>query len=112
MPPGLGTNGINTADALLVQKHFLGTITLTGCALQAADVNETGGVQTNDAQGIQQFFTFLPNPLPGTNHSGQWRFSPANRTYPGLTGNQTGQNYDAYTLGDVNGDLTFPVSPP
>ena len=24
LPPGLGTNGINTADALLVQKHFLG----------------------------------------------------------------------------------------
>ena len=28
-----------------------------------------------------------------------------------MTTNQTGQNYDAYALGDVNGDLTIPAGP-
>ena len=29
------------------------------------------------------------------------QFTPANRTYPGVVGNQTGQNFDTLIFGDV-----------
>ncbi len=111
LPPGLGTTGVNTADALLVQKHFLsGGTLLTGCALAAArtNANNLGDPNTSDALFIQQFFLFSPNPLPTSNRAGQWRFNPVSRTYPGVNSDQASQNYDAYALGDVNGDLTIP----
>ena len=33
-----------------------------------------------------------------------WKFQPANRSYPGLSGNLTGQDYTAILLGDVSGN--------
>jgi hypothetical protein len=32
---------------------------------------------------------------------GKYRFTPASRAYPGVSTNETNQNYDAYVIGDV-----------
>jgi hypothetical protein len=98
-----GSAGIDTVDAIRAQRQFLGTLTLTGCQLTAADVNEDTLVDTSDAIAIQRFFTVQAT---GTANAGQWRFTPLNRTYISLTSNQSGQDYNALALGDTNGDLT------
>ena len=55
-----GANGINTVDVIAIQKHFLiiGT-PLSGCRLQAADVNGVAGVNTVDVIAVQRFFLTL-----------------------------------------------------
>ena len=91
--------GINTVDVIATQRHFvvLGA-PLSGCRLTAADVNGVGGINTVDVIAIQRFFLGLSTGIANT---GQYQFTPVNRTYSGLTSNQTGQNYDTLILGDV-----------
>ncbi|MBE0641020.1 MAG: hypothetical protein IH599_03225, partial [Bacteroidales bacterium] len=50
---------INSVDALLIMKHFVGLQTLTGVHLQAADVDGSGVVNATDALQVAQFFTGL-----------------------------------------------------
>jgi CSLREA domain-containing protein len=95
--------GIDTVDALSAQSHYVGSTTLTGCPLLAADVTENSVVDTVDAVAIQRFFVGLNTGIAST---GQYRFTPANRTYSELAAAQTGQNFDAVVLGDINGNLT------
>ena len=66
--------------------------------LTAADVNGDTAITTVDVIAIQRFFLGLSTGIANT---GQYQFTPANRTYPGMVSNQTGQNYDALVLGDV-----------
>jgi FG-GAP-like repeat len=96
-----GSAGINTLDVIAIQRHFLllGT-PLTGCRLAAADVNGVGGVNTLDVISVQRFFLAQ---VTGTANTGKYQFSPVNRTYTGVTSNQTAQNYDAIVFGDVGG---------
>jgi glucose/arabinose dehydrogenase/subtilisin-like proprotein convertase family protein len=96
-PPG--SPGINTVDVVATQRHFviIGT-PLTGCRLTAADVNGDAAINTVDVVAIQRFYLGLTT---GIANVGQYRFSPASRTYPGLNSNQTGQNYDTLIFGDV-----------
>jgi len=91
--------GINTVDVIAVQRHFLilGP-PLSGCQLTAADVNLNSSVNTVDVIAIQRFFLGLTT---GIAQTGNYKFSPASRTYPGVISNQTGQNYDALIYGDV-----------
>jgi hypothetical protein len=105
----LSTGWINISDVIRVQQHFLGAPNplLEGCALTAADVDESEAVDTVDALAILQFLKSNLEPLPPANHTGQWRFIPAQRTYSGLDENLTGQDYAAFVLGDVRGDLDF-----
>src|SRR5262245_44541945 len=98
-----GFDGIDTVDAIRAQRRFLGLLTLTGCQLAGADATDDSVVDTADAIAMQRFFL---GEATGAGHSGQWRFNPASRTYTTLLSNQTGQNYDAFVLGDTNGDLT------
>ena len=97
LPPG--SAGINTMDVLATQRHFLGVGTpLSGCRLTAADVNGDANVNTIDVQAIQRFFL---GATTGIANTGKYQFSPASRSYLGLVGPQTGQDYDALVLGDV-----------
>ena len=94
-----GAVGINTVDVVAVQRHFLSIASLPpGCGLTAADVNGDATVNTTDVVAIQRFALGL---ITGTANVGQYQFTPASRTYPGVTSNQTAQNYDALVLGDV-----------
>ena len=94
-----GSAGINTVDVIATQQHFLNLGTpLTGCRLMAADVNGDSSVNTIDVVAIQRFFLGLSTGIANT---GKYKFIPANRTYTGLTSNQTGQNYDTLVFGDV-----------
>ena len=94
-----GSAGINTVDVIGVQRHFLNVGTpLSGCRLTAADVNGVGGVNTVDVIAVQRFFLGLSTGIANT---GKYQFTPASLTYPGISGNQTGQNYNALVFGDV-----------
>ena len=94
-----GSTGINTVDVIAVQRHFLNLGTpLSGCRLTAADVNGVSGVNTVDVIAIQRFFLGFAT---GIANVGKYQFTPANRTYPGVVTDQTGQNYDALVFGDV-----------
>ena len=91
--------GINTVDVVAVQRHFLNIGTpLSGCRLIAADVNGDTLVNTVDVTAIQRFVVALST---GTANVGNYQFTPTNRTYQGITTNQTSQNYDTLLFGDV-----------
>ena len=93
-----GSAGINTVDVIAVQRHLLNLALLSGCQLTAADVNGDSAVNTVDVIAIQRFALGLSTGIANT---GQYQFTPASRTYPGLVSNQTAQNFDALVFGDV-----------
>ena len=64
----------------------------------AADVNASGTVDTVDVIAIQRFYLGFTT---GIANVGNYHFNPASRTYSGVVGNQTAQNYDALIFGDV-----------
>lgn len=102
------STGINTVDVIATQRHFLliGT-PLSGCPLTAADVDLNTSVNTVDVVAIQRFFLGLTT---GIANVGRYNFSPANRSYPGLFGNQTDQNYGALVFGDVASSFVHRLS--
>jgi hypothetical protein len=69
----------------------------------AADVNGDGAINTVDVIAIQRFFLGLTTGIAST---GQYQFNPAGRSYPNVTTDQTGQNYDGFVLGDVASPFT------
>jgi hypothetical protein len=85
-------------DVVAIQRHFLNISSLTGCHLTAADVNGDGFVTTPDVIATQRFVLGLTN---GIANVGKFRFTPANRSYSGITNDQVDQDYDALILGDV-----------
>ena len=94
-----GSAGIDTMDVVAVQRHFLNIALLPpGCRLTAADVNGDTAIDTIDVIAIQRFFLGLSTGIANT---GKYQFTPANRTYPAVGNNQTGQNYDTLIFGDV-----------
>lgn len=94
-----GVNGINTIDVLATQRHFLGLVLIPpGCRLTAADVNNDNSINTVDVVAIQRFFLSMSTGLANV---GKYQFSPPNRSYAGVTGNQINQDFDALIYGDV-----------
>jgi hypothetical protein len=96
-----GSSGIDTVDVVATQRHFLNIAVLpVGCRRVAADVNGDATIDTIDVIAIQRFFL---GRTTGFANAGQYQFSPASRTYPGVLANQTSQNYDTLVFGDVAG---------
>jgi len=94
-----GSTGIDTVDVIATQRHFLKIAVLpVGCRRDAADVNGDTEIDTVDVTAIRRFFLGLS---AGIANTGKYKFTPVNRTYLGLVGNQTGQNYDTLVFGDV-----------
>ena len=100
-----GSAGINGTDVLAVKRHFLNIALIpAGCRLTAADVNGVfppggdGFINGVDVTAIQRFFL---GQTTGIGNVGKYKFTPANRIYPGLVSDQTGQNYDTLVFGDV-----------
>src|SRR5262249_1073357 len=104
-------SGISSLDAARVQQHILGPPNpqLTACQQLAGDVNQSGSLSSLDCAFIQQFVINVM-PVNPANHTGEWRFNPANRTYVSITSDQANQNFDAMLLGDANGTWT-PAGP-
>jgi len=92
-----------------VQKQFLTGTFLSGCKLLAADVNGSGTVNTQDVIAVQRFFLGFTTAIANV---GKYNFMPANRTYTGITTNQTAQNYDTIVFGDCASPFSeLPDSP-
>ena len=99
LPQPPGSSQINTVDVIATQRHVLGTVLLSGCRLTAADVNDPpNGVNTVDVIATQAFFLARTS---GFAQTGKYKFTPASRTYTGITSNQTAQNYTTVVLGDT-----------
>jgi hypothetical protein len=98
-PLAPATGNINTTDVLATQRHFLGIALIpAGCRFSAADAVVNGTINTQDVIAIQRFFLGFTS---GTGSCGQYKFTPANRTYASLGTNQTNQDYSMYIVGDV-----------
>jgi hypothetical protein len=96
-----GFPDINLLDVIAAQRHFLGIGTpLAGCQLTAADVNGDTSIDVLDVIAIQRFFLGRST---GIARTGNYQFTPANRSYPGVVTDQTGQNYDTLIFGNVVG---------
>ena len=95
--------GISAYDASLVLQHDAGSAILTGAAATAADVDSDGSITAMDAFYIlQKAVDLITLPFPGSGVV--WKFQPASRSYPGLSGNLVDQDYTAILLGDVSGN--------
>ena len=94
-----GSANINSVDVIAIQQHFLSVSTIpAGCRLTAADAVVNGTVNTGDVIAVQRFFLGFTS---GIGSVGQYKFSPANRSYPSLSTDQFGQDYAMLVLGDV-----------
>jgi parallel beta-helix repeat protein len=94
-------NGIQAFDSALIAQHVVNLITLSANQLLAADVSNDSVINSFDAALIAQYTVNIPNP----SITGTWKFVPANRVYsPGVTMNQTNQDYSAILMGDVDGN--------
>lgn len=96
-------NGIFADDASLIARHVVGLVTLNLTQRRAADVAGLGpdNISTFEAGQIARWIVCLND---AGNQSGQWKFTPVNRTYPSVTGNTPNQDYAALLMADVSGD--------
>jgi hypothetical protein len=91
--------GVNSTDALLVQNHFAGNITLAEPRLTAADVNASSSVNTTDALLIKNRFVGTITSF----NAGDWHFNP--QPVAVSDGNVT-MNFKGICFGDVNGSFS------
>lgn len=99
-------NGISGFDSGLIAQHVVNLITLNATQLLAADVSQAAGVTSFDAALIARYVVALPN----YGITGDWIFSPVNRSYPNVETNQANQDYSGILMGEVSGDWTAPTS--
>jgi hypothetical protein len=103
--------GISSYDASLVLQSDAGLISLSGNYLTAADVNRNGIVSAMDASYIlQKAVDLIPLPFPGNNRI--WSFSPIEREFPLLNGDQFNQDFTAILIGDVSASWSAPQAAP
>lgn len=92
--------GVNSTDALLVMKHFVGMTYLSGLKLKAANVDAFPAVNAVDAFLIQKRTVGLITSFP----VGDWVFDNPTITVTGIA--PINQNLFSLTTGDVNGSFT------
>ncbi len=97
-----GVNGaITSFDAAKIAQHAAGIPPgLNATQLIVADVSGNGSVSSFDAAQIARYAATVP----GSGLTGNWIFMPANRTYPSVTSDITGQDYTALLMGEVSGN--------
>ena len=99
--------GGNSADALMIMKHFVGMSLLTGIHLEAAEVSADAIVNTLDAMYVAQRFVGMISGFP----AGDWVFEKNTVVLAGL---DEVNDFGALCFGDVNASYTPPsvkVSP-
>jgi len=102
-------NGISSFDASLAAQRAAGIISFTSCQESAADASNNSAVSSFDASLIAQYAAGISNT---GSIAGTWKFAPPNRFYPSVTGDLTGENYDAVLVGDVSGNWAAPGNSP
>jgi hypothetical protein len=90
-------------DASLILSHVVGSATLTGSALAAADVTGNGEVSALDASKVLEVAAGLET-VPFANQVSAWAFEPAERRYDEITSNITNADFTAIFMGDVSGN--------
>ncbi len=102
-----GSAGIDGADVIGVRRHALGTVLLTGCALQAADATNDTFVDAADVIAVRRFALGFNT---GIGSCGTWHFTPPNYSVLNVQSDLTNQDFAAYMTGDTNGDtITSPT---
>ena len=96
-------DALRAFDASLILSHASGSQTLSGYALQSADVTNNGQVTAQDAAKVLEVVTGLST-LPFANQEKPWTFSPPSRSWDGLTNNISGANFTGILIGDVSGN--------
>jgi hypothetical protein len=100
-------NGVTDFDATLILRCVAAGANCTLSPNQRITANSDGdaSVTAFDATQILRFVA-ANGQTANTGQVGFWKFDPINRSYPNLTTNQSGQNYSAFLVGDVDGDWT------
>lgn len=103
-------NGIFSDDPSLIARHVVGLDTLDAVQLRAAAVGGLATVSSYDAALIARWIVGFDD---ANNQTGQWKFTPASRSYASVASVLTGQDFSALLMGDVNGDwlATGPPQP-
>ena len=100
-------DGINDSvrgyDASLILSHVVGSATLTGSALAAADVTGNGEISALDASKVLEVAAGL-EAVPFANQASPWTFEPSERRYDGISSNITNADFTAIYMGDVSGN--------
>ena len=95
--------GINSTDALLILKHFVNYITLSGWKLKAADVDATHFINAADALMIAKRFVGYISTFP----AGDWLCEKDTINVAGPT--TITSNLKAICFGDVDGSYVPPA---
>lgn len=93
--------GVNSTDALVAQRYFVGLDFLSGLKLKAADVNNSSSVNSSDALIIRRRFSGLITSFP----AGDWIYNPDTviiNFAPSI------MNFKGICIGDINGSY-FPL---
>jgi hypothetical protein len=91
--------GVNSSDALIVMKHFVGISPLTGLKLTCANVNGDGSVNSTDALIVQKRFVGTLSSFA----AGDWAFETGSQV---VSGADVVKNLKGLCYGDVNGSYT------
>ncbi|MHC1706706.1 MAG: M6 family metalloprotease domain-containing protein [Bacteroidales bacterium] len=92
--------GVNSTDALLIMKHFVGMTYLYGLPLKAANVDNFTAINSLDAFLVQKRTVGLITSFP----VGDWTFENPTIVVNGLA--PINQNIKSLTVGDVNSSFT------
>lgn len=95
--------GVNSTDALLAMKHFVGMSYLNGLYLKAADVDLSNTINALDALIIQRRVVGLLSYFP----AGDWIFTKPTVNFTGLQ--PTSVSINGLCVGDVNGSHLPPA---
>ncbi|MDQ4123471.1 MAG: PKD domain-containing protein [Acidobacteriota bacterium] len=96
-------NGITAFDATLVLRHVASGGMLSGNQLISADTDNSGDITAFDATQILRF-TAAGFQSTTTGQVGNWKFTPGPQSYGPVSGALTNQNYEAFLVGEVDGD--------
>jgi hypothetical protein len=98
-------NGVSTFDLVLIQKHILGTATISDkFATIAADVNNNGKVTTSDVVELRKMILGINNNF---SNNKSWRFFDANMNEEVKINAISADalvNFTAVKVGDINGN--------
>lgn len=94
-------DGIQASDALMVLRAVSLLDTLTADQRRTAEVTGDGRLTNSDVLAILRY---LSNQTTGTGEVGKWIFQPDSKTM--LVQSDTTQNFQAFLLGDVDGNWT------
>lgn len=98
----VGPLSITCFDAALIARIAVGLDLADHCDSLSADVDEDGNIFTFDAALTCRYAVGLP-PFSPDDHTGEWRFEPAFRSYEPLLSNKQNEDYLATLLGDLDG---------